>query len=85
MFLFSAAARSVRAAYHLTSIKPLLRRDRTVQVDDADSIRVLPSGGRFLHWVPDRPDGCRLAGDFIPVELQPERHPVASRRPRRRR
>ncbi|TCK27041.1 hypothetical protein EV378_2895 [Pseudonocardia endophytica] len=27
-----------------------------------------PGGGPFLHWVPDRAGGLRLAGDYVPEE-----------------
>ncbi|MDQ4118630.1 MAG: hypothetical protein M3235_16950 [Actinomycetota bacterium] len=75
MSLFSAALRSARAARARVSTDPhvlLAHRDRPT------------AGGPFLHWVPDRPDGDRLAGEFLPVPVG-EAQAVASQRPRRRR
>lgn len=85
MFLFSAALRSARAARARVSTDPHVllthrdRRDVSVATDDAPA-----TGGPFLHWVPDRPEGERLAGEFLPVPVD-EARAVAARRPRRRR
>ncbi len=87
MFLFSAAVRSARAARARVSTDPHIllahraRRDATVVTDESDEPT---AGGPFLHWVPDRPEGDRLAGEFLPMpvaEVQAE----AARQPRRRR
>lgn len=85
MFLFSAALRSARAARARVSTDPHLllthrsRRDATVGVDDGDQV---PAGGPFLHWVPDHPDGMRLAGEFLPMPVD-EAQKIAPRRRRR--
>jgi len=87
MSLFSAALRSARAARARVSTDPHLllahrnRRDATVVVDDGESV---PTGGPFLHWVPDHPDGDRLAGEYLPMPV-PEAQEIVTRRPRRRR
>ena len=83
MFLFSAALRSARAARARVSTDPDIflahrtRRGATVATDEPTA------GGPFLHWVPDHPDGDRLAGEFLPVSVD-EAQALAARRPRRR-
>lgn len=71
----AGARRVVGAAAHL------MRRPGTGHVQDH------PAGGPFLHWVPDRDGGFRLAGEFVPDEsprrIAPAR--VGSRRGTRRR
>lgn len=85
MFLFSAALRSARAARARVSTDPDLllahrsRRDATALADDGDQ---MPAGGPFLHWVPDHPDGMRLAGEFLPMPVH-EAQEIATRRRRR--
>jgi hypothetical protein len=87
MFLFSAAMRSARAARARVSTDPHIllahsaRRDASVVTADSDE----PTpGGPFLHWVPDRPEGDRLAGEFLPMPVD-EAQAVAAEQPRRRR
>ena len=87
MFLFSTALRNVRAARARVSTDPHIllahhaRRDGSVTTDDGDEPT---AGGPFLHWVPDRPEGDRLAGEFLPLPLA-DTKAVAAERPRRRR
>ncbi|TCK25232.1 hypothetical protein [Pseudonocardia endophytica] len=87
MFLFSAALRSARAARARISTDPYLllahsaRRDANVLTDETDGPTL---GGPFLHWVPDHPDGDRLAGEFLPIPVD-DAKAVAAGRPRRRR
>lgn len=87
MFLFSAALRNVRAARARVSTDPHVllaqraRRDAPVATDGS---RDHAAGGPFLHWVPDRPEGDRLAGEFLPLPVT-ESAAVAAERPRRRR
>lgn len=53
---------------------------RRIRIDD------LSGGGPYLHWVPDRRGGWRLAGDFIPepVARRPRSQRTAPRRGPRR-
>ena len=83
MFLFSAALRSARSARARVSTDPHLllahraRRDATATTDESAGPQL---GGPFLHWVPDHPDGARLAGEFLPMPVD-EARDVAARRP----
>jgi len=84
MFLLSAAVRGARAARARVSTDPTVflahraRRAPTVATDEPTA------GGPFLHWVPDRPEGDRLAGEFLPMPVD-EAQAVAADKPRRRR
>ncbi len=75
MFLFSAALRTIRAARSRTSRHPHI---------DLDAPAQRPVGGPFLHWVPDRPEGERLAGEYLPLQVDLQQAEL-SRRARRRR
>ena len=57
MFVLFGAAVFVPALAVLIVV--VLRRHRP-------EIEEMPGGGPYLHWVPDRRGGSRLAGDFLP-------------------
>ncbi len=31
-----------------------------------------PTGGPYLHWIPDRSGGWRLGGEFVPEQAPPQ-------------
>ena len=84
MSLFSAAVRSARAARARVSTDPRVLLAHTARPDVNAATDGVTVGGPFLHWVPDRPEGDRLAGEFLPMPVD-EAQAVAADKPRRRR